>query len=161
MVVILLQPHWSICLIWPQGILSPDEINGTPNSHNVPNNSVFVVLAIRKSTGNWWILLTKGTVMQSFDVFFVVSLNRLLKKQLSCWRFEMPWGPHGISDLQQLNCFFNNNEAHVTSLSCFSFQEWISDLPVGGGLQSCGTHVKASAKWMAFNVDSAGGGRGQ
>ena len=31
----------------------------------------------------------KGTVMQSFDVYFVNSLWRLVKKQSSCWWFEM------------------------------------------------------------------------
>ena len=33
----------------------------------------------------------KGSVMRSFDVFFDVSQNKLLNKQLSCWWSEMPW----------------------------------------------------------------------
>ena len=33
----------------------------------------------------------KGPVMWSFDVFFVVILNKLLNKQLSCWWFEILW----------------------------------------------------------------------
>ena len=36
----------------------------------------------------------------------VTWASLLLKKQFSCWWFEMPWDPHGISNLQQLNCFF-------------------------------------------------------
>ena len=31
-------------------------------------------------------------------------------------------------------------------------------MAVGSSLQSFGTHIKASAAYMAFNVDSAGGG---
>ena len=30
-------------------------------------------------------------VKQSFDVSFLVSLNKLLNKQWNCWWFEMPW----------------------------------------------------------------------
>ena len=33
----------------------------------------------------------KRTIMQSFDVSFVVSLNSLLNKQSSCKWFETPW----------------------------------------------------------------------
>ena len=39
----------------------------------------------------------KGHVMHSFDVFFVVSLNKLLNKQSDYQWFEMPWGPYDIA----------------------------------------------------------------
>ena len=32
-----------------------------------------------------------GSVMESFNIFFVVNLNKLSNKQSSCWWFEMPW----------------------------------------------------------------------
>ena len=35
----------------------------------------------------------KGLVIHSFDIFFDISLNKLLKKQLSGQWFEMPWHP--------------------------------------------------------------------
>ena len=38
----------------------------------------------------WW-----GHSMEmlssSFDIIFVISVSKLLSKQLVCWRFEMPW----------------------------------------------------------------------
>ena len=37
--------------------------------------------------------LNKGPLMWSFDVSFVVELEKLLNKHLSCWWFEMPWCP--------------------------------------------------------------------
>ena len=38
----------------------------------------------------------KGPVMQSFDVFFIVSLNKLLNKQSSCGHMR-PYDTHVIS----------------------------------------------------------------
>ena len=43
-----------------------------------------------ESTGRWWNLITKGQLYGAW-YFLVVSLNRLLNKQSSCWCFEMPW----------------------------------------------------------------------
>ncbi|XP_046355097.2 coronin-7-like [Haliotis rufescens] len=37
-------------------------------------------------------------------------------------------------------------------------EEWISELPIGTLMNSQGNHIKASAEYMAFNVDSTGGG---
>ena len=31
----------------------------------------------------------KGTVLQSFDVFFIIDLNKLLNRQSTVWWFEM------------------------------------------------------------------------
>ena len=41
--------------------------------------------------GNLWV--TGGFLKRdhSFDVFFIVSQNKLLNKQSSCWWFKMPW----------------------------------------------------------------------
>ena len=33
----------------------------------------------------------KGPVMMGFYIFFVVTLNKLLNRHLSCWCFEMHW----------------------------------------------------------------------
>ncbi|KAL4230650.1 Coronin-7 [Mactra antiquata] len=37
-------------------------------------------------------------------------------------------------------------------------EEWIQDIPVGMMMQSCGNHIAASNDYIAFNVDSGGGG---
>ena len=42
------------------------------------------------STSHWWIPLTKVSNAEIY-VFFVLSLNKLLNKQLGCWLFETPW----------------------------------------------------------------------
>ena len=51
-------------------------------------------------TVDGWTLLTKGQyypVMQSFCVFFVVILNKLINKWSSCLRFEKPYDAHVTS----------------------------------------------------------------
>ena len=35
-------------------------------------------------------------------------------------------------------------------------KEWIGDLSAGNINSSCGNHIKASAAYMVFNVDSGG-----
>ena len=39
----------------------------------------------------------KGPVMQSFDVPFLVSMNKFLNTQFSCWWFVMPWYSHDVT----------------------------------------------------------------
>ncbi|CAG2189269.1 CORO7 [Mytilus edulis] len=38
------------------------------------------------------------------------------------------------------------------------FKEWIGDISAGNLPNSCGNHIKASCQYMAFNVDTSGGG---
>lgn len=37
-------------------------------------------------------------------------------------------------------------------------EEWIQEVPVGMLMHSCGNHIAASCQYIAFNVDSGGGG---
>lgn len=37
-------------------------------------------------------------------------------------------------------------------------EQWIQEVPVGMLMQSCGNHISASCSYMAFNVDTGGGG---
>ena len=37
-------------------------------------------------------------------------------------------------------------------------EEWIGEISTGGLPQSCGNHIKASCIYMAFNIDTSGGG---
>ena len=41
----------------------------------------------------------KETAMRNFEIFFVISPNKLLNKQLSCWWFEAPWQPRDVTVL--------------------------------------------------------------
>ena len=44
-----------------------------------------------------WIPITKGPVMQSFDVLLIVNLVQLLNKQYSGQLFKMPWYSYGVT----------------------------------------------------------------
>ena len=66
--------------------------------------SALFLLSVYDDMGmlNYWLFVRRnhealvyfphnGPARQTFDVYFVVSLNKLLNKQLSCQWFEMPW----------------------------------------------------------------------
>ena len=57
-----------------------------------------------ESTYHWWIPLTKRPIIWSFDVFLVVSLNKLLNKQMRFLGSEAPWCPWDITViLEEIN----------------------------------------------------------
>ena len=57
----------------------------------------------------WWIHLTKDTVMQSFDVSTVISLERLLNKQSGCQQSTMLW--YSLTETpQKLLGFYRTND---------------------------------------------------
>ena len=45
---------------------------------------------------------SQGPVVWRFNVFFVVSQNKLLKKQSGCWWFEMPWRSCDVTVMQDI-----------------------------------------------------------
>ena len=61
-----------------------------------------------------WISLT--TVMQNFDVFFEVNLNKLLNKQQSLRSFETPWRSY---DVIVINWKYKHTTKHNKSLYMF------------------------------------------
>ena len=56
-------------------------------------------------TQNPPVIFHKGPVMRSFDKFFVVSLNKLLNKQLRCQWYEPPWHSCDITVIYICNIF--------------------------------------------------------
>ena len=69
----------------------------------------------------------KGPVKISLSVFFVVSLNKKLNNDLSCWWFEMPWHSCGITAMkpitavtQSFNCNVYRQVSNIRQLNCWS-----------------------------------------
>ena len=55
----------------------------------------------------------KGPVMQNIEVFFIITINKLLNIQLSCWWFETPYN--------LCNCHCNaTSQSKSRKLSCYN-----------------------------------------
>ena len=61
--------------------------------------------------------LQKGPVMWSFVICLDVSLNQLLNKQPSCWRFETQWHSCEITIMNSAYCF-STQELYHHSHAC-------------------------------------------
>ena len=73
----------------------------------------------------------KGPVMWSFDIYFVVSPNKLLIKQLICRWFEMPWRSCGVSVMLMASL------GSVWLIGCYCFQERLGLQTVGESIPMC------------------------
>ena len=69
--------------------------------HDLKTHSA--LLALWVSGIHQWTLysLHRGTAMRGSDFSFVVSLNKLSNKQLTCRWFQKPWPPCNITVIQQ------------------------------------------------------------
>ena len=83
----LLHSLWGNCMISPRAselILIHDNVR---TQKHIPNHGSF-------GRGHqWWPVNSPQTwqVLQRFDVFFVISANKLWSNQVSCQWFQMPW----------------------------------------------------------------------
>ena len=77
--------------------------------------------------GTHWYTVTldsphTGPIMWSFDISFVVSLNKLLKKLLSCQWFQMPWYSCD-------NTVMETHQPQTTDLGCYDdMDSWYNSL---------------------------------
>ena len=104
-----LEDHFTVCIIasvvtlknmgeqsdkWTNDVhINKKKIHSTTNLNLMSwhGNSLCITgLLCGGSTSHWWIPLSKVSNAQIY-VFFVLSLNKLLNKQFSCWLFETPW----------------------------------------------------------------------
>ena len=83
-----------------------------------------------ESIGHRWIPLMTGPVMQTFDEFFLVCLNKLLNKESMCWWHEMP----------QCTC-----DITLTGLDIHGQSMWLST-------KKWWCHINSVAQWILLAV---------
>ena len=61
------------------------------------NLMVIIMISILEEI---YVISNKRPVMRASDIFFVVSLKKLLQKQSRCWWFETPWCACDVTEIR-------------------------------------------------------------